>query len=1352
MQYIVYRAEVDLASGGPELQTGRLLWREVAAISGPSQILSFVDSTVEIGKTYLWRIAVRDIEGNESPAQANTQVTLRRHLGNTVELEGKVKLGYQLPETDVPVWVYAMDPVADTVDGNGYTDKWVLLDDPTLTDGEEQARVTFYERLYRLYVQDTEIGRLPIASAIAHGGDGSDHNVPAAPITVDDKIIDYFSFPSTWREWSSERGQNLPENYYAHERAGTPGEALISLPHIATVTVDFANLNSGVDFVEVKIGSESTYLVAGVDFAIDTDSDTTAEHLKDAMLALGVTATRLVDKVTAYNLPEVLKLRTGKIVGSDYVISTPYKLDIGLDNSLLEEGDKLTITIGSNETIVTAVNDTPGDGEFVIGSTAEESLRNILSVLLGKFTTDEVFVKFTGWSVLLKAQSINPDDNTVETGTAWDLDETLADTPLGLSVANDVLNTSDLLTKTLDIYDRTFTFVSEITAAHQILVHPNRQLTLASICEALHQESLPILLDATNQSIKIIEDISAGPSEVATNSTVLLASTDTGTVKQIQDTDLREYGEGSGKFGQSAGHIHLRVDWQEVNEPGFSRGVVLVNNRFYAGYVPNRSSYVEDYLVRPSKHIPIAADGVTATRIEVRKYHVLGHYISKVLYKICPKRAVLPTLLKDNIKLRADYINSVLGIKVDLQDRYTPQHLLSLPAFLDWRILDQDLEDAAPLLDDTVTSPVVAKPITRDAWAMLAGGVTQAREGVLSTTVKLYDGWGLNEFGVLTDTILRGNASPWSPLVFISSLSGPGWALSMEIDTVQFTIGSQQELYNKQGAPYSLSKREDVVVSHPTEVVAGQLYASGEYEDNQVTTPGLDFPEGLTHTVTDLVVDDLASDVETSVFVPSTVLCACPNLFEEQIVVEQETKSITLQPGEYRVEYCWGTIEGKPDVSVLMYTSFPAPLWDIRYFSFKHLREAISTRVGLPKTVPLVVQEATTYYFATPEVGQIGIKIVGVGNYYRVTERPELPMVINNYTDWPDADEDVETEWNMLEWHDADRVYDEEEETGIRNTVFPEMRIFEQNRDGVGSPGLLQVVVSSPKIDSINIMPDALNSSMITHYTGNPMEVAPTFILEVPGLVPIFPIDFSKERSGWGNNLSIVGTVRAKVDDARFAPLGLCRGIELDPGKLPSGHGDISIFSPDVSKFPWDKIEQIAVASNRDDVKLLWHTEAGIPISIPMRRDGSSYVVSNTTKISHLPAPVRLSLQFWGYSSAQDVKVMGTRHIYGVWFSQKVYDWWATCKRRLIGEFSWADWDGGLGTITGKIPDTGQKLTTTGPRQIRGSAFPTGYEYLITLWAQNDAAAAPQDSGNNLLHELQENKPPRAIDVHLIVQ
>ena len=115
------------------------------------------------------------------------------------------------------------------------------------------------------------------------------------------------------------------------------------------------------------------------------------------------------------------------------------------------------------------------------------------------------------------------------------------------------------------------------------------------------------------------------------------------------DTDLIQYGEGSGQGfwatlgDQPSGHLHLMVDWMDIadeRDVRFSRGVILVDGRFFAQYIPGASaSGVVEYLITTDRNIGrVAADGITPTIVEVRKYHPLGNYSSRRLVKVCPKR------------------------------------------------------------------------------------------------------------------------------------------------------------------------------------------------------------------------------------------------------------------------------------------------------------------------------------------------------------------------------------------------------------------------------------------------------------------------------------------------------------------------------------------------------------------------------------------------------------------------------------------------------------------------------------------------------------------------------------------
>jgi hypothetical protein len=148
-------------------------------------------------------------------------------------------------------------------------------------------------------------------------------------------------------------------------------------------------------------------------------------------------------------------------------------------------------------------------------------------------------------------------------------------------------------------------------------------------------EGLRVILRTTDRATW---ESGVGAMTPATNSTVLrfdqltkrsakFVASDGGV-----DSDLLNAGEGSGTgywtaWGdQPAGHIHLRVNWNDLaaERDIFSVGRIYVDGQFWAEYRPGSLPSTIDYMIPSVAGKTLPADGITPVTIEVVKYHPMA--------------------------------------------------------------------------------------------------------------------------------------------------------------------------------------------------------------------------------------------------------------------------------------------------------------------------------------------------------------------------------------------------------------------------------------------------------------------------------------------------------------------------------------------------------------------------------------------------------------------------------------------------------------------------------------------------------------------------------------------------------
>lgn len=438
-----------------------------------------------------------------------------------------------------------------------------------------------------------------------------------------------------------------------------------------------------------------------------------------------------------------------------------------------------------------------------------------------------------------------------------------------------------------------------------------------------------------------------------------------------------------------------------------------------------------------------------------------------------------------------------------------------------------------------------------------------------------------------------------------------------------------------------------------------------------------------------------------------------------------------LEPGNYTVLYQAGHIDNPGKIQLMLNIQTPTgrrmTAWDLVFPSIKHLNTYLSQK-GAPFFHLHVDQEGEYIFFSTgnsqtTSSNQIfSIQSRPRQRQLRNYERPEIPYFANDFKSWDDSN-DIQGEpsgafggWDSGEdtrfhacWHSAD--YADVIPAGDY-PLSPDAADMEQ----VG-PELVVVSHALRSDRGYRIIPD-MSSSRRRQLDIVRTEVHSDFGVELPALIPIYPMNFGRKTSGWGLNIPNEHISERTFDDVldtRISGGSPITGFRiLRPAEVWSPRLNLDAM----------RFNTIAIGSDAPDLELLWVMEDGERVPISLVPSGNFVKVSNQI----LPAQPaeRLIVRFTQMSEQQDSMIsVLPRRLYGVWMLDSVVEWIVQVLR------DGSPWDGATGSTSPiNIDASTGSLTRQLPWTLIAEDWEPG-QYDIIVHGQVSAGGPAQTSGNS---------------------
>lgn len=861
---------------------------------------------------------------------------------------------------------------------------------------------------------------------------------------------------------------------------------------------------------------------------------------------------------------------------------------------------------------------------------------------------------------------------------------------------------------TLTLLGQTFTFGSAGGPGKIRLYTDSPVVQLELIALALSSSGLP--LSAWVDGDQVVLTSAQAPQASSTGGLTLGTATSVSGKSAeggVVDTDLTPHGEGSGggfyrKWTDVAtGHIHLRVDWNEAGDGArFARGAIMVGSRLIAEYLPGGAGVV-DYVFTAA-----AADGVTPTAIEIRKYHPAGHYVAASVVKIAPKRTAVR--LSDRVRLRSE-----LGLTFD---PWKSKLRLALDATL-WQgaasfvthQLYQPAGGGAALPRDDYFSPELQPdlaaftlPLTQLAQTvMLPLDIPLLTEFDLDDSLApvtllrsaLFDDWGLSSGGLWTGGI-PGNSSLWSvpaapPLLsrFVWQVEATGTETYLEDGELKTRPWKSLDSGGMNGwrqYPQDESQRVQLYLGGPTRRPSQQSL-SVKVESLLCRDRG-DSP--------------LLRDGESAV--PTTrpeVLTYLPSCAEQLVDYRTERQAIltqgqsaqySLTAGSYRLR---ASGSGKTYRLALTINNQTLLVLD------SYLSAAADYTFDLPEDTTI---DLVAYGDAD---GSVSLSLMEAYSRRVLVARPSLPYLINDFTNWPDADDPAGRSLSAAprEWPDADSPSDSPLQWHSSDWA-------DQVAGGVLSlsPGRLE-----PDRDGyeLTLIAHAIRDEIGGSVEASQVAAGTPVVLRLPPLIPLARQSF--DLAGWGRGDSRAVPTTFQTRDPRISASGSCSGVscatwlQSPPLRLRSG--------------------RIVVGSPRSDFTLYWFDGSSwltlpplVPVCLGLSREKQNELWATDYRLP-LAEMQRLAISFPDDNGA----------VYGVWLEDEAPYWKVKVLKdgepyaSLTGSADWTD----LNMIAPGLP----LQTSTLHSVVLQHDVPGTYSFQFVAYSYNSLYA--QTSGNDLLFE-----------------